>query len=43
MGKNGDVIYKWIEDNDDNNSPIEEGKNNEVSDSLEFILVFLLL
>lgn len=38
MGKNGDLIYKWVEENYYNNQ-FEEGKDNENSDSLEFILV----
>lgn len=40
MGKNGDLIYKWVEENYNNNNQIDEGKDNENSDSLEFILVF---
>ena len=43
MGKNGDLIYKWVEDNDNNNNINDEEKDNENSDSLEFILVFQLI
>ena len=42
MGKNGDLIFKWVEENYNNNNTMEDGKdNNENSDSLEFILVIL--
>ncbi len=40
MGKNGDLIYKWVEENYNSNNPVDEGKDNEISDSLEFILVY---
>jgi hypothetical protein len=43
MGKNGDLIYKWVEENYNNNQ-YDEGKDNyENSDSLEFILVIYFI
>jgi len=39
MGKNGDLIYKWVEENYCGNNNLDEAKDYENSDSLEFILV----